>query len=359
MLPISTVIPMPTRTGTKWASVALVIAATCILSALLICSVSVHAQPVRSAVKLTSQADPTPTAERDGQVRQVTTVVVPATIQALFSTDLYAKTSGYVSQVSNDIGDHVKKGQVLAVIDNPELQAQSGKAQAAVQQAAAALDVANRQLVGLQADLSLQQVTLKRQRELFAGNAATAQMLDEARAKHAVSSAAVETGKAKITAAEADLNMAKAEAERLRALLQYDRIVAPFDGVVTKRLVNPGDLVQGPGSPRTGPLFTCQQLEVVRVLADVPEASVGGIRAGMPADVKVFGPAETIVRGALTRIASALDPATRTMRVEIDLQNPDEKLLPGMYVQVTLVLAPRPSKPAAPEHLNEGKGDAP
>ena len=353
MLRISAVLAMPTGTEKKRAAVALAMAVTCFLSPLSILSLPVHAQPIRGVAKVTSQANPTPSTERDDRVPQGTTVVVPATIQAFFSTDLYAKTSGYVSQVSNDIGDHVKKGQVLAVIDNPELQAQSDKAQAAVQQAAAALDVANRQLAGLQADLSLQQVTLKRQRELFAGNAATAQMLDEARAKHAVSSVAVETGKAKITAAEADLRMAKAEAERLHALLLYDRIVAPFDGVVTKRLVNPGDLVQGPSSPRTGLLFTCQQLDVVRVLADVPEASVGRIRAGVPADVKVYGPADAVVRGAVTRIASALDPATRTMRVEIDLPNPDERLLPGMYVQVTLALAPPQSKPAAPGPLNE------
>src|SRR5207245_2125492 len=82
---------------------------------------------------------------------------------------------GYVSQINNDIGDHVKKGQVLAVIEEPELEAQFDKAQAVVQQAKAALEVAKRQLAGMQADLALQQVTLKRQRELFAGKAATAQ----------------------------------------------------------------------------------------------------------------------------------------------------------------------------------------
>ena len=157
---------------------------------------------------------PTPKAESDDKSRQFATVVVPATIQAFFVTDLYAKDSGYVSQVNNDIGDHVKKGQVLAVIEDPELQAQFDKAQAAVQQAKAALEVAKRQLAGMQADLTLQQVTLKRQKELFAGKAATAQTLDEAQAKQGVSSANVETGNAKITLAEADLQAAKAEAEQ-------------------------------------------------------------------------------------------------------------------------------------------------
>jgi multidrug efflux pump subunit AcrA (membrane-fusion protein) len=288
-----------------------------------------------------------PNAESDEKSRQFATVVVPATIQAFFVTDLYAKDSGYVSQVNNDIGDHVKVGQVLAVIEDPEVQAQSNRAQAGVQQAKAALEVAQRQLAGMQADLTLQQVTLKRQKELFAGKASTAQMLDEARAKQGVSSANVETGKAKITSAEADLEAAKAEAERLQALLQYDKIVAPFDGVVTRRLVNPGDLVQAATSTRTAPLFTLQKLDVVRVFADVPEASAAGIRSGLPADVKLYGPAGVTIHGAVTRIATALDPTTRTMRVEIDLPNPGEKLLPGMYAQVTL--GPEPQQVDPPE----------
>ena len=283
--------------------------------------------------------------EGDDQNPQFAAVVVPATIQAFFATDLYAKAYGYVSQINNDIGDHVKKGQVLAVIEEPELEAQFDKAQAVVEQAKAALEVAKRQLAGMQADLALQQVTLKRQKELFAGKAATAQTLDETLAKERVSNANVETGKAKITSAEADLQAAKAEAERLQALLQYDKVVAPFDCVVTKRLVNPGDLVQATASTRTDPLFTCQKLDVVRVLADAPEASVAGIRPGLPADVKLYGPAGVTVHGTVTRIGAVLHPATRTMRVEIDLQNPDEKLVPGIYAQVTLGPASQQTDP--------------
>ena len=195
---------------------------------------------------------------------------------------------------------------------------------------------AKRQLAAMQADLTLQQVTLKRQQELFAGKASTAQTLDEARAKEGVSSANLESGKARIKLAEANLEAAKAEAERLWALLQYDKIVAPYDCVVTRRLVNPGDLVQAATSTRTAPLFTCQEIDVVRVFADAPEVSSAGIRPGLPAEVKLYGASALTVRGTVTRIATALDSATRTMRVEIDLPNPDEKPLPGMYAQVTL-----------------------
>jgi multidrug efflux pump subunit AcrA (membrane-fusion protein) len=276
------------------------------------------------------------------------TVVVPASIQAFFVTDLYAKDSGYISQVNYDIGDHVKKGQVLAVIEDPELKAQFDRAEAAVEQAKAALEVAERQLAGMQADLVLQQVTVKRQKELFAGKAATAQTLDEAQAKEGVSSAVVETGKAKIASAEADLRAAKAEAERLQALLQYDHVTAPFDGVITRRTVNPGDLVQAATATRpAAPLFTCQKIDVVRVFAEVPEVNAAGIRAGWPAEVRSFGSGGQTVNGSVTRTSNALDPTTRTMRVEIDLPNPDETLLPGMYAQVTLWARANPAEPTA------------
>jgi RND family efflux transporter MFP subunit len=270
-----------------------------------------------------------------------TTLDAPATVQAYFVTDLYAKESGYALHVDADIGDHVKAGQVLAVIDNPELRMQFARAEAAVQQANAALEVAKRRLVGMQADLTLQQVTLKRHELLFTGKAVTNQQLDEQRAKASVSSAALEVGRADITLAEANLQAATADMHRVQALLEYTKIVAPFDGVVTRRFINPGDLVQSATSTRpTTPLFTCQQLNVVRVFADVPEASATAIRQGWPAQVRLYGPAGQTISGTVTRIAAALDAATRTMRVEIDLPNDDEKLLPGMYAQVSFGPAP-------------------
>jgi RND family efflux transporter MFP subunit len=270
-----------------------------------------------------------------------TTLDAPATVQAYFSTDLYAKDSGYVLHVDADIGDHVKAGQVLAVIDDPELQMQFVRAQVAVQQASAALEVAKRRLVGMQADLALQRVTLKRQEQLFTSKVNSNQQLDEQRAKEGVSSSAVDVGSADITLAEANLRAARADLNRIQALLQYTKIVAPFDGVVTRRFINPGELVQSATSSRpTTPLFTCQQLNVVRVFADVPEASATTIRQGWPAQVRLYGPTGQTISGSVTRIAAALDSATRTMRVEIDLPNDDEKLLPGMYAQVSFGPAP-------------------
>ena len=272
-----------------------------------------------------------------GSAQKAATVVATGSVQAFYVTDLYAKDSGYISQVNADIGDPVKAGQILAVIDDPELREEHAKAQAAVAQANAALVMAKRQLDVLEAQLALDRVTLKRQEDLFAGKALTDQQIDETRAKTQVSTMNAEVGGAKIASAEADLRTASAEEGRLKALVGYLSIVAPYDGVVTRRMVNPGDLVQAATASRTEPLFTCQKLDVVRVFADVAETNALAVKPGTAAEIKLYGAAgQAIVRGVVTRIAKAVDPATRTMRVEIDVQNPDERLVPGMYAQVTL-----------------------
>jgi RND family efflux transporter MFP subunit len=285
------------------------------------------------AVAQQGQNSPSPTPP--GGENAAPMLVVPATIQAFYSADLYAKESGYISEVNADIGLQVKKNQVLAEIDDPELQQQFLHARAATQQAGAALEVAKRRLVGLQADRNFQQVTLKRWERLFTGKAVTGQQLDEQRAKEGVAAANLGVGQADVALAEANLQAATADLQRAQTLLEYTKINAPFDGVITRRLVNPGDLVQAATANRpAAPLFTCQKIDVVRVVVDVPEANAPAIRPGWPAEVRIYGPTGQNIRASVTRAASALDPETRTMRIELDLANPDEKLLPGMYAQV-------------------------
>jgi multidrug efflux pump subunit AcrA (membrane-fusion protein) len=327
--------PSPLCQQIACAVLSALMAAGCLASALSLAAASARAQ-----TPLAARGAPPDVPNSKGQT--FATIVVPATIHAFFVADLYAKDTGYISKVNADIGDYVKKGQVLAVIDDPELQAQFDKAEAAVQQAKAALEVAKRRIAAMQADLALGQATLRRQQALFVGKAATAQSLDEAQTKEGVSKANLEMAKAKITLEEANLQAAMAETERLQALLQYDNIHAPFDGVVTRRLVNPGDLVQSAASSGSRPLFTCQALDLVRVLADVPEADAGNVRPGLLAEVRLYGEKGAALRGTVSRVAKALDPATRTMRIEIDVPNPQEKLLPGMYAQVTLGPDPQP-----------------
>ena len=298
------------------------------------------------------------------------TVSVPATLDAYESADLYAKDAGYLSEVKADLGDHVKQGQVLAVIEDPELekQAEMAKAtlaarqemakaaEAAVTQSQKTQDVVRSQLTGYQADLALAQATLKRQEELFGSKAITAQQVDEVRAKAQVAAAQVDVAQAKVGASEADVaaaqanlavarsqvGVAEAELGRLQALLNYTKVAAPFDGVITRRWVSRGDLVQSGAGNRATPLFTCQRIDTIRVYCDVPESNAAAIAPGVAAAVKIFGLDNQVISGKVTRIATALNPTTRTMRVEIDLPNPDEKLRPGMYAQVTLTLPAKP-----------------
>lgn len=297
-------------------------------------------------------------------------LVVPATIEAFEQADLYPRASGYVSAVSADIGDHVKAGQLLATIEAPELEQEVAQAKAAavakrrsveaagatVRQVQQALEVARRQVQRYQADLRLQEVTLKRQEELFAGKAITDQQLDDAKSRAEVARADAGVAGAKVAAAEADVEGAKAarevaaaqadvadaEVARAEALFKYTKLAAPFDGVITRRLVNRGDLAQATIGPRTTPLFTVQRVDTVRVFCDVPEGGAWRVTVGTAATIKLFGRATTL-SGSVTRTAASLHPETRTLRAEIDLPNPKEALLPGSYAQVTLTpeAAPR------------------
>jgi multidrug resistance efflux pump len=293
-------------------------------------------------------------------------ISVPATIEPFWAADLGAKLSGYVSEVKADLGDHVRKGQVLAVISEPELEKSLIQAKAtlaskrqmliaadaAVVQAKQSLAVAQQQLESFKADAQLQDVSLKRQEELSAGSAATPQQLDEARSKASVAKANVGIGQAKIASAEADIkasqanrdvaaaqvDVADAQVQLAQVMIDYTNITAPFDGVITHRVVNPGDLVQVGNGAR--PLFTIQQIQTVRILCDVPEVAAAGVSVGTPSQVKLYGLGGQVISGAVARVATSLNPQTRTMRAEIDLKNPGEALRPGMYAQVMLTLQP-------------------
>jgi len=223
-------------------------------------------------------------------------------------------------------------------------------AAAAIEQAQTALEVAKRQAAGAHAELQLTEATLKRQEELFADKAATGQQMDEVRAKTEVARAAAGVTEAKIAAAEADVKAAKAAeavakanvdlaasgVARAEALAAYTRIVAPFDGVVTRRGISPGDLVQAATSSRTTLLFTVQRTDKLRVACDLPEVSTAAVRAGDDAEVRFPSLGGDATRATVTRVAGAVNPSTRTMRVEIELDNQAGRLRPGMYAQVTL-----------------------
>jgi len=296
---------------------------------------------------------------------------VPATIEAFEQADLYAKTAGYLSEVCVDIGDRVKQGDVLAVIDVPEMHKELAQAQAElaartaalaaaksrIAQAEKMLDMARTQLKRYEAELALRQAVAQRREELFGGQAITQEQLDEARNQLQIATADAAIAAAKIAAAEADVRSAEADeavaaaeidvaaanVARVETMLQYARITAPFDGVVTRRMVDRGDLVQSAVTNRTTPLFTVQRIDMLRVFIEVPETDIAGARPGCIAKVSPYGMLDKVIEGKIARTASSLNPATRTMRTEIDLSNADGSLLDGMYAHVSLPLDERPN----------------
>jgi len=268
-----------------------------------------------------------------------------ATLEAFEEADLYAKVSGYLSQVTVDIGDRITAGQVLAVVDIPELSKELAETEAQLDSRRRSLEVAERQIERNKADLALQEATLKRREALGGGGRGrwvSDEELDQVRTKAEVSRTDVGVAQANRALAAAQIDLAAATVEKTRAMFSYSKIVAPFDGIVSQRWVNRGDLVQAATSTRTTPLFKVQRVDIIRVFCDVPENEVAQVRVGDPATVKPIGLPGAQFTGTVTRFASRLDPQTRNMRTEIDLTNADGRLYPGMYAEVLLEMNKHP-----------------
>src|SRR5882762_1237144 len=217
-----------------------------------------------------------------------------ATLEAFEEADLFAKVSGYLSDVRVDIGDHVKAGQVLAVINNPEMEQELAEAKAQLESKKSSLESADRQLERYKANIKLQNALLERREELgTAGHFFSDRALDEVRANAEIAKADLRVGEANRDQAAAQVDMATATVEKIKTLLAYTQIVAPFDGVVARRLVNRGDLVQAATATRTTPsagsLFTVQRIDTIRVFCDVPENDVPQLHVGDPAIVRPSG----------------------------------------------------------------------
>jgi RND family efflux transporter MFP subunit len=276
-----------------------------------------------------------------------------ATLAAFEEADLFAKVSGYLSEVRVDIGDHVKAGQVLAVIDVPELKQQLAEAEAQLESKKSSLESARSQVDHAKANLFLQTALAKDRDQLGEGrNFISSQTLDQVHANADIARADLGVAEANRALAANEIDVAAATVERIKALLAYTQIVAPFDGVVARRFVNRGDLVQAAtatrATPSAGSLFTLQRIDTIRVFCDVPENDVPHVHVGDPAIVKPAGFEGKPFVGKVTRFSLRLDPETRNMRTEIDLPNPDERLYPGTYAEVSLEMNRRPDALTVP-----------
>ena len=254
------------------------------------------------------------------------------------NVDLHAKVAGYIRRINVDIGDRVHKGQVLAVLEIPELVAQVDEAQAAVRRAEEEIQRAQSDV--LRAEANNNALHLNAVRLINAGTdrpgLIAQQELDDATAKDRASLAQVDAAKSALAATEQQLAVAKANQQHYSALNGYAKITSPYDGVVTWRFSDTGALVQAGTSTSSGlPIVTLAQINLLRLRIPAPESLASKVRVSDIADVHVQATGEHFM-GKVTRFTDSLDPSTRTMQVEIDVPNPDYHLQPGMYADVRL-----------------------
>ncbi len=292
------------------------------------------------------------------QVRRaapVAELLLPGNIAPLTEASIYARASGYVRRRLVDIGDRVRAGQLLAEIEAPEIDQQVQQAQAALAQSERQLDQAKADLGDARARLELARVTWERYKVLMEHGAVSRQEGDQQLAAFQSASAATNSVEARIGSAEQNVRAARANLERLLTIQGFERVLAPFDGIITARNFDTGALISGSGGslgqgvgtgpgtlsgPSTGTqggeLLRIAQASVVRVLINVPESSAPEIRVGQSATILAQAFLNREFAGHVTRTANAVDVSSRTMLTEIQVRNPDLALMPGMYVQVRL-----------------------
>jgi len=256
--------------------------------------------------------------------------------------DVHAKVAGYIRRIYVDVGDKVKVGQILSDLEVPELNAQLKGAEAAIQRdrdailrAQSDVERANSSHTAYHAAYA----RLKQASEARPGLIAE-QELDDSLAKDKESEAQLGSSRAALSEANSQLAIAEAERNRLGALEAYSRITAPFAGVVTKRYADVGSLIQAGTSSNTQSMPVVQLAEWtrLRLVLPVPESAVPQLHLGSRVDVRVPTLSRTF-QGRVARFADSLNQETRTMHTEIDVDNPDDKLMGGMYAETTIILA--------------------
>ncbi len=269
------------------------------------------------------------------------TLEIASELQPFQEIDVYAKVAGYIQQLNVDWGTHVKQGQVLAVLEIPELQQQVQQDEAAVRRSQQDLARSREDLARSQSAYSVAHVTYQRltdvqktRPELMAQ-----QEVDVAQGKDAEAGASVSAAKDAQAAAEEGIASAKALLEKDKAMFAYARIVAPFDGVVTRIDAYKGALLPAGTSTNSGNSALCHlsQVNLLRLVIPVPERAVPDIRAGENVTVEVSALKKTF-SAQIVRTADQIDAQTRTMHTELNVPNANYELVPGMYASVKIPL---------------------
>jgi RND family efflux transporter MFP subunit len=271
-------------------------------------------------------------------------LVLPGSVKAGTEATIFSRVDGYVQKRLADIGDRVVAGQVLAEIASPETDQLLDQARAALLQAKAATTQADALLLQARSNLRLAEVTNARAKKLSDIGVLAKQEGDEKAAAHEARKADVAAAEAGVRVYEAAVAAAEANVRRLIQVQSFQKVKAPFDGVVTARGVDLGSLVSAGSNTSVHELFRVAQIQRLRVFVDVPQSEAPGIHPGQECSLRVPEFKERVFQARVVRTAKSLDGTSRTMQTEIDLANADGLVLPGMYAQARFVVKrPRPS----------------
>jgi RND family efflux transporter MFP subunit len=233
-------------------------------------------------------------------------LVLPGALQAFVESPIYARTNGYLKKWYKDIGSNVKQGELLAEIDTPEIDQQLSQARA--------------DLGTSEANVNLSATTAARYQDLIKTDSVSKQEVDNAVGDYNAKKAMVQS--------------AEANVKRLEDLESFKRVYAPFTGVITQRNVDPGTLINAGNGGTAKELFDLAQIDPIRAFVAVPQSFAPSIRTGQHACLELSEMSGQKFCGQVARTADSIDPATRTLRTEVDVPNPAGKLLPGAYAEV-------------------------
>jgi RND family efflux transporter MFP subunit len=283
-------------------------------------------------------------------------LTLPGQTEAFDAANLFPRATGYIAERRVDIGSHVHAGDLLLRIAAPDLDQQLEQAKAQLGQNQAAVLQAQAQVQSAQANTKLANVTKYRETTLAGQGWETKQNADNATANFSVQTAGIANAEAGVAVALANLKAQQATVDRLQALAAFELVKAPFDGVITARNIDTGDLLTQDSSSGA-PMFSIARDDVLRIAVYVPQSSAIGIHDGVEAQVTVPEMPGRIFKGRVARSAVALQSASRSMLTEVDVPNPDGVLRPGLFVSVAFSiprLAPAIVVPDAALVFNAG-----
>lgn len=307
--------PPPVRSGSLMVVVVIVVIIAAVLAVIGILRRK-HSEKALSSYTAANAAPPVslsmPTLQQSARE-----IVLPGNMQAFTLAPIYARTTGYVKLWTHDIGSHVHKGELLAVIETPELDQQLAQAKA--------------DLVSATTNAGLAKITASRYSDLISSNAVSQQDTDNAVSQ--------------LAARKADVASAQANVRRLEELQSFEHIEAPFDGVITARNVDIGQLISAAGSTTTAvassvssskEIFDMAAINTLRVFVNVPQVNSPDAKKGVTATLTLPQYPGRTFKGTLVRTSNAVDPGTRTLLAEVDVDNRSGELLPGSYTEVHL-----------------------